>query len=394
MRRRRVERCLLRASVAIEVGVLDDAREAIEEIRLLDPAEPGLERLTAQLAEAENRTPVERELPIHLEAAPESGPARRHGFAAAALLASCGLAGGWWWTSTIDSAPVVQMAVSKTTGTSQAVTKPGPDPFVSVSQTSVSAPTNVPPHPDVANALATSGAAPIPNPQPDIRPAAVTETPAPVDPVENTGIIGAELPRDVPVNTGSAERPALLESRNTVAAPVPDSAPVAPPPPAPSPKLEALASLPESTPPAPRVVAGTERIAPETAARPAEALTALPSAPPSEAATTRSEEQSVRAALGRYESAYNRLDAVAAAGVWPGVNQRALASAFQGLSAQSISLGDCEIRVTGATARADCAGNARWTPKVGSGTQSAARRWRFDLSNTGGAWVITQATTR
>ena len=33
MRRRRVERCLLRASVAIEAGVLDDAREAIEEVR-------------------------------------------------------------------------------------------------------------------------------------------------------------------------------------------------------------------------------------------------------------------------------------------------------------------------------------------------------------------------
>jgi hypothetical protein len=384
---------LLRASDAIEVGVLDDAREAIEEIRLLDPAEPGLEQLTAQLAEAENRTPVDRERPI--EAAPESGPARRHGFAAAALLAGCGLAGGWWWTSRIDSPPGVRLAVSTTTGPSQPVTKPGPDPFVSMSQTLVSAPTNAQPRPDRTNALATSGAAPLPDLQPNVRPAAVTGTPAPVDPVENTGIIGAEPPRVVPVNTISDERPALVESRNTAAAPVPNSAPAAPPPPAPSPKLEALASLPETTPPAPRVVAGTGgSAAPETAARPAEALTALPSPPPSETATTRSEEQNVRVALGRYELAYSRLDAVAAAGVWPTVNQRALASAFQGLSAQSISLGDCEIRVTGATARADCAGNARWTPKVGSGTQSAARRWRFDLSNTGGAWVITQATTR
>ncbi len=59
MRRRRIERCLLRASVAIEAGVLDDAREAIDEVRRLDPNEPGLEPLTAQLADAENPKPVE-----------------------------------------------------------------------------------------------------------------------------------------------------------------------------------------------------------------------------------------------------------------------------------------------------------------------------------------------
>ena len=66
MRRRRVERCLLRASAAIEAGVLDDAREAIEEIRRLDPDEPGLEQLTAQLASAENPPPIE---PVVLAAA-------------------------------------------------------------------------------------------------------------------------------------------------------------------------------------------------------------------------------------------------------------------------------------------------------------------------------------
>ena len=133
---------------------------------------------------------------------------------------------------------------------------------------------------------------------------------------------------------------------------------------------------------------------PETAARTAAALTALSSAPAPDGATARAEEQSVRAALGRYESAYNRLDAAAAASVWPSVNQRALASAFQGLSTQSVSLGGCDIRVSGATALAECSGNARWTPKVGAGTQSARRQWRFDLRNSGGTWMITQATTR
>src|SRR5688572_2986184 len=100
MRRRRVERCLLRASVAIEAGVLDDTREAIEEIRVLDPTEPGLEQLTAQLADAENPRPIEPELPT--EAAPERAPARHHRFAAAVVLLACALGGGWWWTSTLS----------------------------------------------------------------------------------------------------------------------------------------------------------------------------------------------------------------------------------------------------------------------------------------------------
>jgi hypothetical protein len=170
---------------------------------------------------------------------------------------------------------------------------------------------------------------------------------------------------------------------------------VVPPQPAAAAKLEVLPGLAEAPPPAPRVVAGADGIAsPKAAARSAEALTALPSAPPAEPANTRSNEQGVRTALGRYELAYNRLDAVAAAAVWPTVNQRALASAFNGLSAQAISLGNCEIRVNGAAARAECAGNARWTPKVGAGTESAARHWRFDLRNAGGNWIITQATTR
>ena len=52
MRRRRVERCVLRASVAIEAGVLDDARAALEEVQRLDPYEPALETLRTQLTSA------------------------------------------------------------------------------------------------------------------------------------------------------------------------------------------------------------------------------------------------------------------------------------------------------------------------------------------------------
>ena len=57
MRRRRVERCVLRASVAIEAGVLEDARAALEEVQRLDPYEPALETLRTQLTSAETNIP-------------------------------------------------------------------------------------------------------------------------------------------------------------------------------------------------------------------------------------------------------------------------------------------------------------------------------------------------
>ena len=395
MRRRRVERCLLRASVAIEAGVLDDAREAIEEIRRLDPDEPGLEPLTAQLADAENPPTIE---PVVLAATePESAPSGSHRFAAAAVVLLAGaLAAGWWWASNPGTFATQQIVATAAPPADQPVAEPPPDPSVTVSATSVAAPISAEALPTGDTPTATTGLAALESGavQPDVRAAANIERPAPINANADSRTTPADPVQDSPAIARS-ERPTLAENRSSAAVPaLADPAPPIPPP-ATSAKLEPLTGLPETAPASPRVVAGAEGIAaPEAAARAAEALTALPSAPPADGATSRSEEQSVRAALGRYESAYNRLDAVAAASVWPSVNQRALASAFQGLSAQSISLGGCDIRVSGATAHAECSGNARWTQKVGGGTQNARRQWRFDLRNSGGSWVITQATTR
>ena len=107
-----------------------------------------------------------------------------------------------------------------------------------------------------------------------------------------------------------------------------------------------------------------------------------------------SDERRVRAALDRYQMAYSQLDATAARAVWPSVNRRALERAFGGLASQTITLGQCTVRVNGGSAQADCSGSARWTPRVGGGTQSAPRRWRFDLQNTAGEWVIVDAAVR
>jgi hypothetical protein len=394
MRRRRVERCLLRASVAIEAGVLEEAREAIEEVRRLDPDAPGLEQLTAQLATAENPPTIEQQLPAATE--PESAPAGSHRFAAAVVLLAGALAAGWWWMANPGTSATAQIVATSAPLPGQAVAEPPPDPAVRVSETSVRAPMSQEPlQSGDAPPIATNGAAVESAPvQPDVRAAANIELPGPIDANANSQTTPAD-PVQGPPAVARGERPALVENRGSaITPPLADAAPpTAPPPPATSARLEPPTALPETPPASPRGVAGADGIAaPVAAARSAEAALSAP--PPTDGASSRSEEQSVRAALGRYESAYNRLDAVAAAGVWPGVNQRALASAFQGLSAQAISLGGCEIRVSGATAHAECSGNARWTPKVGGGAQSAQRQWRFDLRNSGGNWIITQATTR
>jgi hypothetical protein len=76
------------------------------------------------------------------------------------------------------------------------------------------------------------------------------------------------------------------------------------------------------------------------------------------------------------------------------VDRRALARAFDGLSSQSVALSQCDVRVNGSSAQAECTGTATWTPKVGGGTRTASRHWRFDLRNDGGEWVIVQARVR
>jgi hypothetical protein len=75
------------------------------------------------------------------------------------------------------------------------------------------------------------------------------------------------------------------------------------------------------------------------------------------------------------------------------VNERALAQAFDALRSQSLSLGRCDVEVTGSIARAECAGSASFTPKIGSG-RTEPRRWAFDLRNASGAWQIVRADVR
>jgi hypothetical protein len=99
--------------------------------------------------------------------------------------------------------------------------------------------------------------------------------------------------------------------------------------------------------------------------------------------------------LERYASAFSALDAGRAKAVWPGVNERNLARAFESLEQQEFDLGDCEITVTAPRAVASCSGTARYTPRMGSRRmRTESRRWTFTLEANGENWSIASVDSR
>jgi hypothetical protein len=103
----------------------------------------------------------------------------------------------------------------------------------------------------------------------------------------------------------------------------------------------------------------------------------------------------VEEVLRRYARAYDSLDASAARAVWPSVNEKALARAFQDLASQSVSFNNCDIDIRGAVANASCSGEASYVVKVGSREpRTEPRLWRFELRRDGEAWKIENAETR
>jgi hypothetical protein len=238
-------------------------------------------------------------------------------------------------------------------------------------------------------------------------------------PVATAGPIQPSAPLDAPGNATTSARTepsrtpstaSAIESRSPAPPPV-DSRPSAPAPTPPRASTESPAPRPlEPDPPAPRVVPAPVINTPPPSPVPTADISTLPApappsappeekvAPPAETVAARptaaDERAAVRAALTRYETAYSTLDSDAATAVWPGVDRRALERAFGGLAAQRVTLDICEVGVTGQSARANCSGRATWTPKVGGGTQSQARKWTFDLRRSDNGWQIVRVDTR
>ena len=115
---------------------------------------------------------------------------------------------------------------------------------------------------------------------------------------------------------------------------------------------------------------------------------------PEAAAATVDAQAAIRATLGRYEAAYSGLSVPAARAVWPSVDQRALARAFDGLASQRVALGKCDVVVTGAT-------RARHVPAVQNGHPrwAAARSARVATGRStsripAATWQIVRAEAR
>lgn len=107
------------------------------------------------------------------------------------------------------------------------------------------------------------------------------------------------------------------------------------------------------------------------------------------------EQSRVEAVLQRYARAYANLDASAARAIWPSVDERALARAFDNLASQNVSFDACDISIRGEVANASCRGAASYVGKVGSRERrTEPLSWRFELRREGDAWKIENAEAR
>ena len=126
---------------------------------------------------------------------------------------------------------------------------------------------------------------------------------------------------------------------------------------------------------------------------PAPTMRPEPEALPSVVART--EQSEIQRTLGQYRNAYQLLDAESARAVWPSVDVRALARAFDSLTSQQLAFETCHVDIVGHAATAQCRGSATYTPRVGNREPKLEpRQWTFHLRKVGDGWKIQSAQTR
>jgi hypothetical protein len=216
-------------------------------------------------------------------------------------------------------------------------------------------------------------------------------------PPARTAVARREEPRRPPPAVAATTPSSAVAAVNS-APPVPivSSAPAIPI--VSSPPAVPVVSSPPAVPvviPAPAVPV-VSSAAPVTAPSPAPPPSAPISAPtPTPSAGVTDDARAVGVALNRYQEAFSALDVNAAHAVWPNVDVKALARAFDQLDEQTFHLEGCNITVAGARAQADCGGNTRYVRKVGNkGLRVEPRRWHFTLRQTSDRWVIDAVDAR
>jgi hypothetical protein len=155
-------------------------------------------------------------------------------------------------------------------------------------------------------------------------------------------------------------------------------------PPAPSVETPARAIAPLVEEPA-VIVATPETVRAEPAA-------AAPAAPPV-AGIVPTDRTSIEQVLQAYRDAYDRLDAPAAAVIWPRVDTRALNRAFNSLAEQEVSFERCDLDIAGRKANARCTGEIRYVRRVGDQNPQVRRlSWSFAFERVSDRWQIAQVT--
>jgi hypothetical protein len=111
----------------------------------------------------------------------------------------------------------------------------------------------------------------------------------------------------------------------------------------------------------------------------------------------------IRELLDAYRESYDRLDAVSAARLWPGVDTAALSRAFSTLSSQDVEFESCTLDLdrglpVGAHyqhATALCSGSVTYTRRVGNAApQSKDLAWTFQLDRSSGQWLIRRVVAK
>jgi len=129
---------------------------------------------------------------------------------------------------------------------------------------------------------------------------------------------------------------------------------------------------------------------------PEPSVPAAPAGLPSVAAGTRvparGDTTTIWETLDRYRRAYSSLDAPRVHAVYPGVDETALAHAFEEVRSQSLEFEACTVDAQDKSARAVCRGSVRYVPATGNPAPRIERRgWTFSLSRDTGDWTITSA---
>lgn len=194
---------------------------------------------------------------------------------------------------------------------------------------------------------------------------------------------------ETPVPRAAVDTPVIRSAPPSSVPPSSTSlSPAAPAPLRPSPPTPSTSSTADAVP------APVRAAAPDAPA----AAGALHTAANAGASTTSrvADEELINTTLRRYASAYEQLDADAAQAVWPTVDARALARAFQGLESQDIKFTRCDVTVSllGGSASAACQGWATYVPRIGNkDARTVSRRWTFQLRKVQDSWVISKAAS-